>query len=323
VAREGDGAASDHLVASGGAASDEARETSSVRVAQLGATGLAPVFPSRARVAVVGVVAVVWALLPVLAGHATTRAHPVLLTASGTVHVLAAAMWVGGLAVVLFAVPAALRALRVPDRKALLAAVLRRFSGVALLAVGALAVTGVVQAVVEVGSVAALRDVAFGRAVTIKAGLLLMVAGVASAHHATRDERATNRTLRTEALLVVALLATTGVLAGSAPPGGAPAGPPQLRLAYEQATARGTYDDNTLILALARPNGLAFTDLERLDVVARGPGGRQARASVAARTDGAYAIPLALRPSGRWRLALTLRVDTYNSYTRTTEVSVP
>jgi copper transport protein len=288
-------------------------EAPSLRVAQLGATGLVVAPPSRRAVAVAGAVALMLSLLVVLAGHATTRAHPVLLTASGTVHVLAASAWVGGVAALLVV-------LGTRDR-ALSRAALRRFSTVALVAVAALAATGAAQALVEVGSFGALADAAFGRAVVIKAGLLLVVLGIAAGHRLD-DPAATTRTLRTEALGLVAILVATGVLAGSAPPDGAPPGPPRVALAFQQALLRGTADRYGLTFTLARPgNGLAFADFERLSVTASGPGGRRAATTLRARRGGRYRAPLRLTP-GRWRLAVRLRVDTYNSYTRTTEVTV-
>jgi copper transport protein len=290
-----------------------------LRAVQLGATGLAV---ARPAVAPAAALAAGLALLVVLAGHATTRAHPVLLTASGALHVLAASAWAGGIAALLMALAPAARALPADDRARLWSAVLRRFSRVAVLAVGALAVTGVVQAVVEVGTPGALLDAAFGRAVVIKVGLLVFVLGIAAGHRLDAAVAATRATLRAEALGLVAILVATGVLAGSAPSGGAPPGPARVELAFQQAIARGTWSDGVLQLSLARPNGYAFSDLERIAVVARGPGGRVARATAPARRDGAYRLPLRLAADGTWRLTLRLEVDAYNAYTRTTEVTV-
>ncbi len=81
--------------------------------------------------------------------------------------------WLGGLAFLLAAVPAATRALAPPERTRLLAAALRRFSSLALLSVLALAATGTLQAIFEVRTPSALFDTAFGRAVLVKAALLL------------------------------------------------------------------------------------------------------------------------------------------------------
>ncbi|WCB95216.1 hypothetical protein DSM104299_03959 [Baekduia alba] len=316
----------------------------SLRVAELGATGHAVAAVPRRAVIGAGAVALTLAAVPVLAGHATTRADPALLVASGTAHVLAASAWIGGIAVLLTAVAAATRALEPADRTVLLRAALRRFSTVAAAAVGVLALTGAVQAIVEVGALHALTGAAFGRAVLIKVGLLLVVAGIAAAHRlehlpglAGRAAdgaspgpvgHAVRRTLRAEALGLVAILAATGALAGSAPPGGAPPGPADVALRFEQASARGQLTParagaNTLSFTLARRgDARAFADLEHVAVLATGPGGRTVRAATPGRRDGAYRLPLTLPANGTWRLALTLRVDAFNTATRTTRVTI-
>jgi copper transport protein len=314
--------------------------------AQLGATGLVPA-PARAtrRLTVAAAIgALALTVLPVLGGHALTRAHPALLTATGTLHVLAAAAWLGGIVVLLLAVPAATRELAPVERTALLSAVLRRFSALAGLAVAVLALTGAVQALVEVGSWSALAHTAFGRSVVIKAGLLLVLCGVAAAHRLEHlpdlsarlragaspgpVRGAVRRTLRVEAVGLVAVFSVTGALAGYAPPGGARPAPAHISAGFQQATLNGTLTParrgaNTLSFVLARPEGgTAFDDLERVRIVARGPGGAAARVDVRARRDGNYRVPLRLTARGTWRLTVTLRVDTFNSFTRTTRVTV-
>ena len=62
-------------------------------------------------------------------------------------------VWIGGLVLLAFALPAATRALTaMPDRTRLLAGTLARFSPIAFGAVIALVTTGVIQAIVHVGS---------------------------------------------------------------------------------------------------------------------------------------------------------------------------
>jgi copper transport protein len=260
------------------------------------------------------------------------------------VPVLAASPWMGGIGALLVAVAAATRRLEPLDRTVLLRVVLRRFSVVALAAVGAIAVTGTIQALVEVGTLQRLVHTAFGRSVVIKAGLLVALAGVAAAHRSEHLPRLTarlrqgespgpvgaavRRTLRVEALGLVAVLGVTGALAGYAPPGGAPPGPAQLDVAFEQATLRGSLaparaGSNTLSFALARRGGdVAFDDLERVLVTATGPRGATVRAVVPGRRDGSYRVPLRLRAAGTWRLNLTLRVDAFNAFTRSVAVRV-
>lgn len=95
------------------------------------------------------------------AGHAENQS-PVrfLNVADQWLHMLAAAVWVGGLVWLLFG----LRDLRGAER----ASAVRRFSQLALAAIALLAVTGVLRAVPEVGSPGALVSTSFGIALLVK-----------------------------------------------------------------------------------------------------------------------------------------------------------
>ena len=112
-------------------------------------------------------------------------------------------VWIGGLVVLLFVLPGATRRLEPPERSRLLAAVLVRFSPIALACVGALLATGVTQALIDMGGLAPLLHTAFGRAVLIKFVLLLALVGLG----------AVNRQRVVPALRRLA--------AGGQPPGGA------------------------------------------------------------------------------------------------------
>jgi copper transport protein len=314
------------------------------QTAELGATGLA--LPRRALSTEHGLAILVmgWlALSPAIAGHAASRPHWWLLVPASAAHVLAAGAWIGGVATIAVAVAAAARPLARDDRTLLVLHVLRRFSPLALGAVAIVAASGLAQAADEVGSPAALLDTGFGRAVVIKAGLLLVIVGVAAAHrerhlpslasHAqagtpdTPTLTAVKRTVGLEAAGLVAVLIVTGVLASSRPPAGEEAGPATIRLVFPQATAAGELTParagaNTLRLVLAR-RGRAFSDLERIDVTATPPhGGRPVRVSAPARRDGSYPIPLGLAERGAWRIAVALYVDRFNVFTRETRVRI-
>ena len=119
---------------------------------------------------------------PPLAGHAGTQSPKALLFPADVVHVTAMSLWLGGLATLAVAVPAAARRLEQPERGRLLGGTLSRFSGVALVAVAALAASGIVQAVVELGSVPALVETGYGRAVLAKVLLLGVLIGFGAAN---------------------------------------------------------------------------------------------------------------------------------------------
>src|SRR5690606_35728477 len=114
-------------------------------------------------------------LLPSLGGHTSVQSPVAVLLPANIVHVLAMAAWLGGVAVLVLALRSAPRALPAERRTPLLASVVGRFSMLATIALPLLLLSGVVQAVVEVGSFPALLDTAFGRSVTIKVVLALAI----------------------------------------------------------------------------------------------------------------------------------------------------
>jgi copper transport protein len=147
-----------------------------LRRAALGAVGTAPGPAwSWPQLLLVGGAIVALALTVALAGHSATYSPSGLLVSTDTVHVLCVSVWLGGLVMLLLAVPVAARPLRRLERIPLLAAVAARFSGLAVIAVALLLLAGVVQAVALVGAVDALVETAYGRLVLAKIALLLGV----------------------------------------------------------------------------------------------------------------------------------------------------
>ena len=149
------------------------RALPALRPASLGAVGQAA--PSAGRLAALAPLALLLGFLvlsPALAGHAGVSDPTLVLFPANVVHVLAMSVWIGGLALVLLALPAATRALDPPDRTRLLSASLARFSPLALASVAALLTTGILQSLFHLTAVSDLWDTAFGRAILIKAVLL-------------------------------------------------------------------------------------------------------------------------------------------------------
>ncbi|NHC45812.1 copper resistance CopC/CopD family protein [Motilibacter aurantiacus] len=111
-----------------------------------------------------------------MAGHPRAEHPLVLALASDALHLLAMAVWLGGLATLAVV---ALRPPRVEGASPVEA--VRRFSTVALGCVAVLAVTGSWQGWLQVRSVAALTDTTYGRLLLIKvalvAGIVLVAAG--------------------------------------------------------------------------------------------------------------------------------------------------
>jgi putative copper export protein len=111
-------------------------------------------------------------------GHASQAPLAPLSVAADAVHLAGAAIWIGGLPCLLAVL---LRAPKVlPDGgRALASATLRRFSKVALWSVVAIAITGVVRMLGELGSPADLWSTGYGRDLMLKASLLLPILIVA------------------------------------------------------------------------------------------------------------------------------------------------
>jgi copper transport protein len=118
------------------------------------------------------------AITPALAGDASVQSPVWALFPSEVLHVLAASVWVGGIACIVFALAAGTRALEPLERTAALVAVLSRFSPLALGSVAVLAVTGVVQAYIDIRHPGALTHTTYGQLVLLKTGLLGMLIGL-------------------------------------------------------------------------------------------------------------------------------------------------
>jgi copper transport protein len=150
------------------------RRLPGLRRAALGAAGAAPgASLSRPQVLLLGGAIVALALTAPLGGHSGTYSPSGLLVAVDTLHVLAVSAWLGGLAMLLFALPIAVRALDRGERLPLVAAATGRFSRLALSAVALLLLSGVVQSIALVGAFDALVDTAYGRLVLAKIVLFL------------------------------------------------------------------------------------------------------------------------------------------------------
>ena len=128
--------------------------------------------PAGPALAVLGAAAAGALFVHAQAGHAETQSSVRLLNvADQWLHMLAAGVWVGGLVWLLLG-------LRSLDAAARSAAV-RRFSQLAFVAVAVIAVTGVLRAVPEVGSLGALVSTSFGVTLLIKTGLFAVLMAIA------------------------------------------------------------------------------------------------------------------------------------------------
>ncbi|WP_328789700.1 MULTISPECIES: copper resistance CopC/CopD family protein [unclassified Streptomyces] len=113
-----------------------------------------------------GGIAATWAL----SEHASTGIQPGIAMPADILHLMAVAMWLGGLAALLVALH------KVPGIER---AAVRRFSRVAFVSVLVLAVTGVYQSWRQLGSWSALTGTEYGQLLLLKIGLVAVLLGIA------------------------------------------------------------------------------------------------------------------------------------------------
>lgn len=178
-------------------------------------------------------------LIQALGSHsAALKRQESLASALDLVHLLAVAVWVGGLAQFGFTLMPALKPLGGPSRTRLLAGLIPRFSLIAGASVGVVAGTGLYQTVRLLGGWRAFTSVAWGQALLIKLLLLipllllaafnLLVVTPRLKRLATRLDRPARelaaatrlhfrRALLSEVGLAAVILLVVGVLTGQAP----------------------------------------------------------------------------------------------------------
>jgi copper transport protein len=287
------------------------------------------------------------AVTPALGGHATTQRPVALLAPLDVAHVVAMSAWIGGLVVLLAAVPAATRALAPEDRTPLLSAVVSRFSAVALAGVGLLLATGTAQSIVHLTALDDLLHTAFGRAVLVKIVVLTVLIGLGAINRQRSVPRlraaaaagaapgAAGRVLRTtlrvEVALVAVALGVTAALVSYAPPSALSAGPfskssrtgpLEIQLTVDPARA----GVNAVHLYVFRASdGAPFTQTKELTLSAALPskGIGPLKGTVHRAGPGHYvADAMTLAPGGTWKLAVSDRVSDFDEYTATFDAPV-
>jgi copper transport protein len=285
-------------------------------------------------------------LVPALSGHGSTQSPVLLNFPVNVIHVSAMAVWLGGLATLLFVAPRGTRELEPGDRSRLLAAALSQFSQVALISVGAILLTGLIQAYVYVRRVDALIETGYGRAVLVKFVLLMALIGI-GAYNRRRSVPRLNRiaaggespgraglllrrALRAEVALLVVVLGVTAALASYAPPISAQSGPfsaestfgpIQLEVSVEPARVGA---NQIHVYLFDTRSGAPFTKAKQFKATAALP---EKNISLPLEPQlsgpGHYTIPGALlNAGGGWHITFTVRVSAFTEYTKTIEVPV-
>jgi copper transport protein len=251
-------------------------------------------------------------LIHALAGHAAAPSSLRWLNlASQWLHLLAVAIWIGGLAWLVAGIAGAPRPA--------LAQAARRFSSLAAWSLAAVALTGVQRAVAEVGGWRGLLGTAFGRALDVKLGLfaaLVVLGGVnhfqvvpslAGGSAAGRPARL-RRTGRGELVVASGVLLAAAVLS-QLPPGAeaAPMGPAAPRSPASVETSGADYATTIRVSlqvspGVAGPNRFVAT-VDDYDSGATVPADKVSlTAALPARPEVAPAqLDLTRAPDGRWR----------------------
>jgi copper transport protein len=181
-------------------------------------------------------------------GHAAGVEPVALAVATDWVHLVAGAIWIGGIAHVAWTWLPSLRAGGRVLRRAVVQGVLARFGRVALPAFLVVASTGLLNALLQLGAIEELWESGYGRLLTAKILLVLVVAALSYLHAfrlrprllAERSQvepdaaadRAHRRLLASEAPVGIAILAVAALLVGF------PVPPRELREAEARAAIR-------------------------------------------------------------------------------------
>jgi copper transport protein len=294
---------------------------------------------STARLVALAVPLGALALLPSFGGHASVQSPVAILLPANILHVLAMSAWLGGIAVLVFALRSATSELPADQRTPLLADTVGRFSALASIALPVLLLSGVVQAIVEVRSFPALLDSAFGRSVLLKIMIALGIVAlgyinrqelVPALRKAAKDNTSPGhagvllrRTLRFELALGLAALAATGALSSYAPSVAESSGPFATSTNVGPARLEVTVDParvgpNQLHLYLFdRKTGAAFEQTQELRVTAAMPAKRIAPLTLSAHVAGPghYVVDGAsLAVAGDWTIAVVDRVSDFDEY---------
>ena len=206
----------------------------------------------------VGIAAAIALTVDVATGHAAAGPGWLSQIAVQAVHAIAAGTWIGGLAALLVL----LRTTPAEERLA----TARRFSAWAGWGLAAVAVTGAVRAIAEIGTVDALFGTDFGRVVIAKSVLLLGLAGLGAFNRfvtlkdAARLMRGLRRVGGLEITLAVAVLGLSAWLVNLTPP--TSAGGPSTSVAQPIVATGHDFGTSMQVRLIAAPGAAGSNDFD-------------------------------------------------------------
>jgi copper transport protein len=182
---------------------------------------------ARSDLVVLGILGAVLAATWPLAGHAAASPVPAVTVVVDAVHIGAMAVWLGGLAMLALFL---LRRGKNHANERDLGAILPVWSRWATLAVSALLLAGVIQALIEISSVGALFTTNYGRLILVKVGLVAVILGFAyfarRSVHAGDGTKTVKRSVVVELAIAAVVLGFSAVLTQTTPARVADAAPP-------------------------------------------------------------------------------------------------
>jgi copper transport protein len=182
-------------------------------IAATGAAAAAIAIADRSAAPFALVLAAALLPVPTVAGHALDAGRSWIEVPIDFLHMLAAAVWIGGLFALGLVVP---RAGAAPE---VFAAAARRFSKLSLASVIVLAATGVGRTLAELSAVSQLWSTGYGRAILVKTGLFAVLLGLGSLSRSrvlAGVERVRNVVLA-ELVLVLGVVVAVAVLTSLRP----------------------------------------------------------------------------------------------------------
>ncbi len=287
------------------------------------------------------------AITPALAGHASSESPVAVFFPADALHVLAGSLWVGGIACLLIALPGATRQLEGGERSRLLLATLVRFSPLALGSVVVIAVTGVVQAYIDVRSVHGLFHTTYGALIIVK---VMLLGGLIALGWINRDRvipmlgrivgdgrspggvgALARRTMRGEFALMLCVFGVTAALVGYVPPIDAATGPFSINTTIGSAELEMTVEPakvglNTIHLYLIdAKTGAQFTGTKELTATAKLPAKGIGPLALKANLSGPghYTLnSVVLSPGGTWSIEINDRVSEFEQDSRVVKVPI-
>ncbi len=160
-----------------------------------------------------------WSIaIPGLSGHAGDPGRGLLTTAVDAGHVLAAAVWAGGLVQLFWVTPSAAAGVADPVARSVRSAAVARFSKIALGCVIVVAATGIARALWEVDAVSELWTTEYGKLLLAKSALLIVLIGLGYRNRQMLSNfTALRRSVGVEIVLMGCIVAVVAVLTGVAP----------------------------------------------------------------------------------------------------------